>query len=324
MPAYNCRNVPESAWFAGYQPFLLDPDPTTLNVHPEKYIEAMIEDVSAIFAISLFGIPYDVRPLLDAARQKRILVVEDAATAMGGRIDGRFAGTIGDVGVISFQDTKLLSANTGGVIITNDDQLAQRIGTFLENVKTESGIWRNYLSTMFHKVATRRWIYPFTQAAHRLLNGEAMYEIVPAPAGAAPGYLAKCSAFTVELILNQWQDLERNIARRRWIAGRYTQALDHHPVFQTPIIPAGVEPVWIQYPLLVEKKLEFYKYMQQRGVDITWSHRYSCAEEFDQKDCPNAEIIARSILSLPCYPDLADAEVEKICRMTVKYANGSG
>lgn len=321
MPAYNCRNVPESALFAGYIPFLRDPDLETLNVLPEKYIEALTEDVSAIFAISLFGIPYDVRPLVDAARQKGVLLVEDAATAMGSRIDGRMTGTVGDVGVISFQDTKLLSANSGGVIITNNDQIAQNIATFLENVPKEDVIWRNYLSTMFHKAATRRWIYPFTQTAHRVLNGEAMYEIVPPPTGAAPGYLARCSEFSVELILNQWQNLDRNISRRRWIADQYAKAVAQNDIFRTPKIAVDVEPVWIQYPLLIEKKLEFYKYMQQRGVDITWSHRYSCADEFHQVDCPNAETVARSILSLPCYPNLADAEVEKICRITAEYTN---
>lgn len=324
MPAYNCRNVPESAWFAGYKPLLLDPDLDTLNVLPQKYLDRMTEDVSAIFAISLFGIPYDVRPIVDAARQKGILLVEDAATAMGSRVDGRMTGTIGDVGVISFQDTKLLSANTGGVIITNNDQIAQKIALFLKNVPSEDEIWRNYLSTLFHKAATRRCVYPLTQTAHRLLNGEAMYEIVPPPTEAAPGYLARCSAFSVELILNQWQNLERNISRRPWIAAQYTQTLADRSIFQIPKIPADVEPVWIQYPFLIDKKLEFYKYMQQRGVDVTWSHRYSCAAEFNQVDCPNAETVARSILSLPCYPDLTDAEVEKICRIAVEYANEHG
>ncbi len=324
MPAYNCRNVPESAWFAGYSPLLLDPDLDTLNVQPEKYLDRMSENVSAIFAISLFGIPYDVRPLVDAARNKGILLVEDAATALGSRVGGRITGTIGDVGVISFQDTKLLSANTGGVIITNNDQIAQKISTFLENVPMEDEIWRNYLSTMFHKSATRHWIYPITQLTHRIMNGEAMYEIVPPPTATAPGYLARCSAFSVELIMNQWQNLDWNIRRRRWIAGRYTQALSGRDTFRIPVISEEIEPVWIQYPLLTKRKFEFFKYMQSRGVDLTWSHRYSCAEEFHQADCPNAEIIARSILSLPCHPGLTDAEVDKVCQIIADYADRRG
>lgn len=324
MPAYNCRNVPESAWFAGYSPMLLDPDLETLNVPPERYLNRLTEDVSAIFAISLFGIPYDVRPLVDAARHKGILLVEDAATAMGSRVGGRLTGTIGDVGVISFQDTKLLSAHTGGVIITNNDQIAQKIAAFLEDVPRENEIWRNYLSTLFHKAATRHWVYPFTQFAHRVLNGEAMYEIVSPPMKTAPGYLARCSAFSTGLIMNQWRNLDWNISRRRWIAAQYKQALAGREVFRFPTIADEIEPVWIQYPLLIERKFEFYKYMQKRGVDITWSHRYSCAEEFHQDDCPTAEIIARSILSLPCHPGLSDVEVEKICQIAQEYINKFG
>ena len=64
--------------------------------------------------------------------------------------------------------------------------------------------------------------------------------------------------------------------------------------------------------------------MQQNGVDVTWTYRYSCADEFGQPDCPVSERIARSIVSLPCYPDLNDNEVQQVCRIASEYVEGAG
>lgn len=318
-PAYNCNVVPEAAAFAGYSPFFVDAEFETMNVPHEKFRNALTDDVSVIFAVSLFGIPYDVRPLKEIAAQKKILMVEDAASAMGSSIDGRLTGTIGDVGVISFQDTKPLSAQTGGAILTNDDALAQKIHQVLQNIQTQKQIWKVYLSAVFQKFATRRWLYPITRSVHSILVGEKMYEIVPPPTRPEKRYFSRCSPFSVELIRKQWAMFGQNISRRRKIAGEYRKTLVNHPHFQLPAIPPGVEPSWIQFPLLVKDKHDFYKYMQRKGIDITWTYRYSCAQEYSQQDCPNAEKIARSILSLPCYPDLTDVEVQRVCKAAAEY-----
>ncbi len=319
MPAYNCNVVPEAAVFAGYSLRFLDAELETLNVPPQKFVSSLSDDVTVIFAVSLFGIPYDVQPLKEIAAKKKILLVEDAASAMGSRIDGRMTGTIGDVGVISFQDTKPISAHTGGAILTDDDLLAQKIKTVLEGIRTQKHLWKIYVSTIFRKIATRRWLYPLTHSVHSIFKGEEMYEIVPAPTQLEQDHFTRCSPFSVELIRNQLSMFEKNISRRRKIAAEYQKALKNLPMFQIPVIPPGVEPAWIQFPLLVKDKQDFYQYMKRRGVDITWTYRYTCAEEFPQQGCPNAERIARSILSLPCYPDLTDVEVQHVCRAAVEY-----
>lgn len=319
MPAYNCNVVPEAAVFAGYSPLFLDAELDTLNVPVERFVESLTDNTSAIIAVSLFGMPYDVRPLKEIACRKGILLIEDAASAMGGRIDGSLAGTIGDVGVISFQDTKPLSAKTGGAILTNDDPLAEKIAEVIRDFKKQKNTLSLYVASIFRRTATARWLYPLTLAVYRNAVGEQMFEKVQAPQKAEEEYLLKCSSFSIELILRQWEKFEENITRRRWIAGQYRKALQNNSAFHLPKILPGIEPVWIQYPLLVENKMSFYKHMQKNGVDITWTYRYTCAQEFPQTDCPNAETIARSILSLPCYPDLTDSEVQKICEAAAAY-----
>lgn len=319
MPAYNCADVPEAAYFAGYSPYFLDADFTTLSVPWERFENAISNEVTAIIVISLFGVPYDVRPLREIAAKKGILLIEDNASAMGSRIDGQLAGTFADAGVVSFQDTKPLSAKTGGFILTNDDQLAQKITIVLQGVKQQRRIWKLYFTSLFRKFATRHWLYPFSHAAYKTLYGEEIYEILTAPTKPEAEYFRKCSPFSVEMILNQWDEFENNIARRQKIAGVYQKALEDHPAYKIPSIPPGTAPVWIQFPMLVRNKKNFYRYMQQRGVDVTWTYRYTCAEEYVQEDCPNAETIAKSIVSLPCYPDLKDEEVSKVCHIASEY-----
>jgi len=324
MPAYNCADVPEAAVFAGYSPYFLDADISTLNVPWQRFEEAISEDVTAIIAISVLGVPYDVRPIMEITKKKGILLIEDAASAMGSRIDGQLTGTIGDVGVVSFQDTKPLAAKTGGLILTNDDDLAQKISVILQDVETQRRIWKFYFASLFRKLATRRWLYPYTLAVYKAVYGEATYEIVTAPDQPVAEYFRKCSPFSVELLLNQWDAFENNIERRQRIASIYQQGLENHSAFTIPNVQLGIQPAWIQFPLLVRNKQDFYHYMQRHGVDTTWTYRYTCAEEFGQKDCPNAEKIARSIVSLPCYPDLKESEAREVCRIASEYIEGAG
>ncbi|GEM_PF-1396636 len=324
MSAYNCADVGEAAIFAGYTPQFLDADLATLTVPCERFEKAISQDVTAVIVISLFGVPYDLRELRKATAKKGVLLIEDAASAMGSRIAGLLTGTLGDVGVVSFQDTKPLSAKTGGLILTNDDQLAEKIFLLLQDVETQKRIFKLYLASLFRKFATRHWIYLYSLAAYKLLIGERFYEIVEAPEQPEAEYFRKCSPFSVELILNQWGAFDKNIHRRQQIASRYREALEGHPAFEIPFVPSEIEPAWIQFPLLVKDKPHFYRYMQKHGIDATWTYRYSCAEEFGQRDCPNSEKIARSIISLPCYPDLKDDEVQKVCRIASEYTGCLG
>jgi dTDP-4-amino-4,6-dideoxygalactose transaminase len=135
---------------------------------------------------------YDLRQLREITAKKGILLIEDAASAMGSRIDGQMVGTMGDVGVVSFQDTKPLSAKTGGLILTNDDQLAQKLSAILRDVETQKRVWNLYFSSLFRKFATQHWVYPLSHAAYKLIFGENPYEIVTAPEKPEAEYFRKC------------------------------------------------------------------------------------------------------------------------------------
>jgi dTDP-4-amino-4,6-dideoxygalactose transaminase len=91
----------------------------------------------------------------------------------------------------------------------------------------------------------------------------------------------------VELILSQWDEFDKNIYRRQKIASIYRKELSGHPAFRIPIVAPGVEPAWIQFPLLVKNKQHFYRYMQKHGVDVTWTYRYNLRRRIWSAGLPN-------------------------------------
>jgi len=111
----------------GATPVFVDIDPRTFNINPALIEPAITPRTRAILPVHLYGHPADMDPIMEIARAYNLKVVEDAAQAFGALYKGKKAGTIGDVGCFSFFPTKNLGAfGDGGLIATNDDQIAER------------------------------------------------------------------------------------------------------------------------------------------------------------------------------------------------------
>lgn len=107
-------------------PIFVDVDQRTLNLDPSK-IEGLITDkTKAIIVVSLWGHSADLDPIMEIARKHNLYVLEDNAQCPGGTYKGRFVGTIGHIGVFSFNFHKIIHSGEGGVVVTNDDKLAFR------------------------------------------------------------------------------------------------------------------------------------------------------------------------------------------------------
>lgn len=207
MPAYNCNVVPEAVVFAGYTPVFVDVDCKTLNMPVGALEPLLIPDISVISPIHLFGIPCDIDTILALARRKNILVIEDAAPAMGAEYHHRLVETFGDAAVISFQSTKIISAETGGAILTHDAVFARKIEEILKIQTRPVSSTLLTLSMIARKLSTTLWIYPFASRVYSLYRREMMYEILSPRNSPPSGYLGKCSPFSVRLILQQWDRL---------------------------------------------------------------------------------------------------------------------
>jgi dTDP-4-amino-4,6-dideoxygalactose transaminase len=128
---------------AGAKPVLADVDPVTMNIDPELVRRAITPRTKAILPVHFAGRPCAMDKLMAIAKQYDLRVIEDCAHAIETEHRGQKAGTIGDLGVLSFYSTKNIVTGEGGVILTHDAQLAQRIKSMgLHGMSSDA--WRRF------------------------------------------------------------------------------------------------------------------------------------------------------------------------------------
>jgi dTDP-4-amino-4,6-dideoxygalactose transaminase len=110
----------------GAVPVFVDIDPNTLNIDPACVQDAVTEKTKAIFAVHYAGYPADMDALADIARAHDLILVEDAAQALGSTYKGRLAGSLADLGAFSFHETKNIISGEGGALVINNPDLIER------------------------------------------------------------------------------------------------------------------------------------------------------------------------------------------------------
>ena len=319
MPAYNCIVVPEAVYYAGYYPVFVDINCSSLSMTLDTLKKSMSPEIKVILATHLFGIPCDVEQIVNMSKQYDVLVVEDAAPAVGAEYRGKLVASFADAAIISFHSTKVISGETGGALLTNDDTLAYNVGRLLQLAVIPKNFLDTFVRAVAKKIATSSSMYPVTQFGYRILHNELMYEVVAPQTEIPSNFLMLCPPFSKELFSIQLDRLRWNLSRRRRIAQIYQDRLHRHTRLKLPVIPMNCSPSWIQFPIIVDDKAGFYKYMQRNGVDLSWSYRYSCADSYRLEGFPNSQRAAKTVLGLPTYPSLTDEQAHNICNVVKKY-----
>ena len=127
--------VPALTWIAtamaihyvGATPVFVDIEPETLCLDPHKVKTAITDKTKGIIPVHLYGSMADMEAILSIASEHKLAVIEDCAHMHGGKWNGQGVGSLGDVGSFSFQQSKTMSSGEGGICITNDDELAEKI-----------------------------------------------------------------------------------------------------------------------------------------------------------------------------------------------------
>jgi perosamine synthetase len=112
---------------ANATPVFADIDPDTFQIDGSSIRKCVTKKTKAIITVALYGLSPDMDPIMDIARENRIKVIEDNAQCFLGKYNGRLVGTIGDCSSYSFQSSKHLTSGEGGIILTNDKDLAEEI-----------------------------------------------------------------------------------------------------------------------------------------------------------------------------------------------------
>ncbi len=280
----------------GATPVLADVSPDDYNLDPACAAEQITPRTAVLLPVHLGGLPCRMDALLDLARQHGLQVLEDAAHAVGARVSGRPVGSLGHATAFSFYATKNLTTAEGGML-TSDD------GAFIEQAR----LWH------LHGLSRDAWKRYSAEGTWR-------YDVL------VPGFKSNMSDIQAALGLVQLAKLENNIARRAEIARMYTAAFSQIP----ELIPApGARPgdrhahhLYILRLRLERLRLDrngFFEELRTRGISASvhfipvyhftyYRERFTWrAEEF-----PATEAIFRSSISLPCFPRMSNADVERV------------
>jgi dTDP-4-amino-4,6-dideoxygalactose transaminase len=270
----------------GAKPVLVDIDAETYNIDPAKIEAAITPATKAIMPVHLYGQPADMDPINEIARRHGLLVFEDAAQGHGGRYKGRRVGSLGDGAGFSFYPGKNLGAyGDAGAVVTNDAEVAEKV-RMLRNIGM--------------KVKYHHEIKGFN---HRLDTMQAAVLRVKLPH------------------LDEW-----NASRRR-AAATYDRVLAGFPLV-TPAVPSTLEPVFHLYVIRTENRDALMDHLQEAGiasglhypVPIHLQEAYS-ELGYQEGDFPITEAYAKTIVSLPMYPELTDEMIAAVGEsMAVFYA----
>ena len=144
LPAWTWYADFDTVVLAGALPVFAEID-ESLNIDPEDIEARITPQTKAIIAVSLQGCPADMAPILEIARKHKLRVLEDFSQCVGGRYKGKYLGSLGDIGISSFQQGKTITAGEGGVVVTNDSKLFERalrahdVGSLRSPYKEELG-----------------------------------------------------------------------------------------------------------------------------------------------------------------------------------------
>ncbi len=277
----------------GARPVFVDIDPDTYNLDPELIESRVTDKTRAIVPVHLYGQMADMDPILDIAQRHDLVVIEDAAQAIGSEYGGRRAGSLGDYGCFSFFPSKNLGCfGDGGMVVTNDPERADR----LKRLRNHGSKPKYY---------------------HGLVGGN--FRLDTLQAAVVTAKLAHLDVWTGER--------QSNAARYDRLLDQ--SGLVGRGAVSVPQVSES-RHIFNQYVVRVQRRDELREHLKSRdiGSEIyypTPMHLQECFADLGHQmgDYPESERAAKDTLALPIYPELTDAQAEHIVHALADFFTGA-
>lgn len=308
IPAYTCFSVPAAILKAGLRPVLCDINPSTFDfdyAHLERTLSA---ETLCVVAHHLFGIPSDIDRIRALCGARGIVVVEDAAQAMGVVSNGRKLGTLGDAGIFSLGRGKNITCGSGGIIVTNSSQIAEAIVRQCRPLGTGSlpeGL-KDFARIVFMAIFIRPRLYWIPAAVPFLRLGQTIFpKDVP---------LKGLSGMNAGLLHDWPSRLSQSNRIRSGTAAEFGKRL-------ALSLAHGPSHPYLRLPILVATPTErerIYSRSQAQGLGLSVAYPTPINEIpelsvwFDGKRFPAARSVAERILTIPTHHWLSDKDKRAI------------
>jgi dTDP-4-amino-4,6-dideoxygalactose transaminase len=298
VPTLTFTATAEVVRYLGADPVMVDVDPVTLNISVNSIAAAVTARTKAIVPVHYGGLACDMDGILTLAQRRGLHVVEDAAHAFPARYKGRLIGTLGsDAAVFSFYANKTITTGEGGMIVTRSSALARRVRTMrIHGISRD--VFDRYVAT------TPSWFY----------------EVI------APGFKYNLTDIASAIGIHQLRKIDRFLVRRQELARRYRRELASLPLtLPADAVDGGVH-AWHLYVVRLTEAAridrdELIQRLSDHGIGTSvhyiplhrqpyWRDRYGLRPE----QFPVADAAWRSMLTLPLYTKMSDADQERVIR----------
>lgn len=324
MPSYTCFSVPSSAVKAGLKIHICDSDPATLDYDYNKLAGIDLKQVLCILTSNLYGIPNDLKRLDEISKEHNTFLVDDAAQCMGGKVDGKFSGTIGTAGIYSLDKGKNITSIEGGIIVTDSDRLASLLKSGTDALSSPSAAKNiaNLAKLIFYIVFLRPSLYWIPEKLPFLNLGKTVYS-TEYPIESYSSFLGAVGCRLFERI--------DEITRIRINNAKILhEGLHNISCLTFPKYKDYIAPVFLRFPILVHDKVIrelIIRKLNAQGIGATKSYPSPITdiEEIKgivKRDSGNGgKQIAEQIITLPTHPFVKEkdlktmaATVRQICK----------
>jgi UDP-4-amino-4,6-dideoxy-N-acetyl-beta-L-altrosamine transaminase len=285
--------------YLGGQPVFADVDPQTLNLDPAAVESKITAQTKAIVAVDLCGQPCEHDALKDLAEKHGLVVIEDAAHSLGAEYHGRKVGTLQDLTTLSFHPVKHITTGEGGMVLTDDPDMARRVRSFRHH-----GIDLDFRE----RGKSNSW----------------QYDVVNL------GYNYRLPDINCALGMAQLRRLDAWLARRREIVSRYDAEFSSIDAIEPPHVIPDCQPAWHLY--VIKLNLEqlcvgreaIFRALRAENIGVNvhyipihWLSHYQ-DRGYSRSECPEAGRAYERLITLPLFPAMSDEDADDVIQAVSK------
>ncbi len=326
LTGYTCVMNVNPIKYLGAKPVYVDIEPNTFNLNPDLIEARITPRTKVILAQHTYGYPCRMDPILAIAKKHDLTLIEDCCLCLGSTYNGKTAGTFGKAAYFSFQWNKPFTTGLGGMLLTSDQSLAEKIQQ-LRQTGLSGPSFKEVALLAAELAVYRLLIYPRTtamaQQAFRFLTKKGA--VVGSSSSAefdpvmAPDFFKAMSSVQISAGCRQIRKVQKNIAHRKQMTALYDELLAEKGFPARVYDKAVMDPVLVRYPLRIKEKDKALEMAASAGVELgSW---FECTlhpvetplEKYDYKQgmCPQAERASQQTVNLPLHPRVSENTVRR-------------
>lgn len=328
VPGYTCVVVPSAIAYTGARPVYYDIDPGTYCGDAEQAAASITDRTRAVLIQHTYGMPSEDGGLIGRCRQDGIYVIEDCAHAMGGALNGRPLGTLGDAAFASFQWSKPVSLGLGGVARVNEENLLPAVRGQLTKNFSEPSLARSL------SISALSWAYQTFMTPKLYWSARAAYHALGRTGWVAPsstsgeltepdvmprGYCERFGRLRTHQLTRAIQRLPAAVEHSNAIARVYDHWFQGRAI-RTQTYPPGASPMRLRFPVLVRDRNSLLESARRMRIELgDWFNaplhpeiRHSPGLAYEAGMCPNAEHASQHVVNLPTHRRIDRNEADRI------------